>query len=189
MHTLRNLAQRVKFRVLKSRVLVPRRDGDNFRRSRIILRHRRPTDADMQRVGTQKDIAVNALRATTDRARSAPITSQGLCPHRLHGLPGYQGQTPIPTIRNRTPSASSASNKARSAVVRTKSNTGQTSAQPLRRGEIETPEGVVNIAGVYAGIRRRDGVRLAPHRFTPKNPGAFGLRQTLKLLAAVHEGS
>ena len=34
------------------------------------------------------------LRATEDRARSAPITSQGLCPHRPHDLSGYQGQSP-----------------------------------------------------------------------------------------------
>lgn len=42
------------------------------------------------------------------------------------------------------------------------SNTGQTSTQPLRSGETETPEGVIDIAGVYAGIHRSDDVRLAP---------------------------
>ncbi len=34
------------------------------------------------------------LRAIPDCARSAPITSQGLCPHRPYELPGYQGQSP-----------------------------------------------------------------------------------------------
>src|SRR5712664_696990 len=35
------------------------------------------------------------LRAITDRARSAPITSQGLSPHQPHELRGYQGQSPF----------------------------------------------------------------------------------------------
>jgi hypothetical protein len=46
------------------------------------------------------------------------------------------------------------------------SNTGQTSAQPLGRWEGKTAEGVVDIAGVNARIRRRDGVRFAPQRLT-----------------------
>jgi hypothetical protein len=46
------------------------------------------------------------------------------------------------------------------------SNTGQTSTQPFCGWESETAEGVVHIAGVHAGIRRRDGVRFAPQRLT-----------------------
>ena len=95
----------------------------------------------------------------------------------------------IPTMMYRTPSPSSASNRALSAAVRTMSNTGQTPTQSLRRGETETPEGMVDIAGIYAGIRRCNGVRLAPQQLTLKSPGVFSVRQTLKLLAAVHERS
>ena len=95
---------------------------------------------------------------------------------------------PIPTMRYGTPRALSASNRARSADVRTSSNTGQTSAEPLLRREIERTKGVVDIAGIHAGIRRRDGVRLAPDRFALQNPGALVLRQLLvPWLTLAHE--
>ncbi len=93
----------------------------------------------------------------------------------------------MPTMRYRTPSASSASNNARSAGVRTMSNTGQTSTQPLGGRETETAEGVVHIAGVDVWIRRRDGVRFAPQRLALTQPGAFNFGEIGKLLAGVHE--
>jgi hypothetical protein len=66
------------------------------------------------------------------------------------------------------------------------SNTAQTSTQPLGGGETETPEGVVYIAGVDAGIRGRDGVRFAPQRLALKHPGALRIRQIVKFLAGGH---
>jgi hypothetical protein len=66
------------------------------------------------------------------------------------------------------------------------SNTGETSTKPLRRGGTETPEGVVDIAGIYARIRCGDGVRLAPQRLALNHPGACSLGQAFELLAAAH---
>ena len=57
------------------------------------------------------------------------------------------------------------------------SNTGQTTVEALGRREIETTEGVVDIAGVQAQIRGRDGVGLAPERLAVTYPGLLVLGQ------------
>ena len=51
------------------------------------------------------------------------------------------------------------------------SNTGQTAAETFGGRELETMEGVVDIAGVQAHIRGRDGVGLAPQRLAVTHPG------------------
>ena len=76
----------------------------------------------------------------------------------------------MPTMRYRTPRAFNASSNARSAVVRTSSNTGQTAAEPLRRREFETSEGVVHVARVHAHMYGRNGVCFAPQGLAVEHP-------------------
>ncbi len=57
--------------------------------------------------------------------------------------------------------------------------------QAFGRGKAETTEGVEDVSRINAGIRRGDGVRLAPEGLAFLDPGSFGLAQTLKLLTRV----
>jgi hypothetical protein len=71
--------------------------------------------------------------------------------------------------------------------VRTSSNTGKASAEAVGRRELECPEGMIDIAGIDAGIGGRDGVRLTPQRFAVEDPGTLVAAQRLEVrLAAWH---
>ena len=61
------------------------------------------------------------------------------------------------------------------------SNTGQTAAEPLRRGEFKTPEGVVHIPCLDAGICRGDGMCFAPEGFAVEQPVTLRFREAVDL--------
>ena len=59
------------------------------------------------------------------------------------------------------------------------SNTGQTATEPLRGRELETSEGVVHVARVYARICGCNGMCLAPQGLAVEHPVTLLVRQVV----------
>lgn len=78
--------------------------------------------------------------------------------------------------------------RARSAGVRTTSNTGQTPMKAFCRREFEGPQRMVHVAGVKARVPSGNGVRLAPPCLTAEKPFVVALRRVLRSrLVVLHD--
>jgi len=87
----------------------------------------------------------------------------------------WSAAAPIPTTRKGTPRRWRAWKSARSARVSAKSSTAERLTETGGRSELETAEGVIDVAGVDVRMRARNRPRAGPQ--------GFGMDRPLPLLA------